>query len=79
MFYNSQKPTGTGYTTPVAFLIVALVFIPAALMFFANFGRVAVVLAIGLSVACLGMAWRSWKKSSRLTIPSIGQSEVLSK
>jgi membrane associated rhomboid family serine protease len=71
MFDSSQKSTGTGYTTTVAFLIVALVFIPAALMFFDNYGRVAIAIAIVGSVSCLGMAWRSWKKSSQLTMPSI--------
>lgn len=79
MFDNSQKPTGTGYTTTVAFLIVALIFIPAALMFFDNFGRVAIVVAIVCSILCLGMAWRSWKKSSQLTMPSIEPQEVPSK
>ena len=79
MFDSSQKPTGTGYTTTVAFLIVALIFIPAALMFFDNFGRIAIVLAAACSVLCLGMAWRSWKKSSQLTIPSIEPQEMPSK
>ena len=79
MFDTSQKSTGTGYTTTVAFLIVALVFIPAALMFFENFGRLAVVLAIACSALCLGMAWRTWKKSSQLFIPSIQPQEAPSK
>ncbi len=79
MFDTSQKSTGTGYTTTVAFLIVAVIFIPAALMFFDNFGRVAIALAVVASVACLGLAWRSWKKSSQLTMPSIEPQEVPSK
>lgn len=79
MFDSSQKPTGTGYTTTVAFLIVALIFVPAALMFFGNYGRVAMVLAVAFSVLCLGMAWRSWKKTSQLTMPSIGPPRVPSK
>jgi flagellar biosynthesis protein FliP len=79
MFDSSQKSTGTGYTTTVAFLIVAVIFIPAALMFFDNFGRIAVVLAAVCSVLCLGMAWRSWKTSSQLSIPSIEAQEAPSK
>ena len=30
MFDTQQKSTGTGYTTTVAFLVVAFLFIPAA-------------------------------------------------
>jgi heme O synthase-like polyprenyltransferase len=71
MFDTSQKSTGTGYTTTVAFLIVAVVFIPAALMFFNNFGTIAIALAGVGSVVCLGLAWRSWKNSSQLSIPSL--------
>jgi hypothetical protein len=79
MFDSSQKSTGTGYTITVAFLIVAVIFIPAALMFFDNFGTIAVALAAVGSVLCLAMAWRTWKKSSQLTIPSIEAQEAPSK
>jgi heme O synthase-like polyprenyltransferase len=79
MFDSNQKSTGTGYTTTVAFLIVAIIFIPAALMFFDNFGRIAVTLAAVGSVVCLGMAWRTWSKSSQLSIPSIEAQEARSK
>ena len=58
MFDTSQKSTGTGYTTTVAFLIVAVVFIPAALMFFNNFGTIAIALAGVGSVVCLGIRVR---------------------
>lgn len=78
MFETNQKSTGTGYTTTVAFLIVAVVFIPAALMFIDNFGRVAVAIAAICSVLCLGLAWRSWQKSSQLSIPTMeAQTEPL--
>jgi heme O synthase-like polyprenyltransferase len=79
MFDSSQKSTGTGYTTTVAFLIVAVIFIPAALMFVDNFGGIAVALAAVCSALCLGMAWRSWKTSSQLSIPSIEAQEAPSK
>ena len=64
MFDTSPKATGTGYPTTVAFLTVTLAFMPA-LMFFDNFGREAMALAIAGSFVCLGMAWRSWEKSSQ--------------
>jgi hypothetical protein len=71
MFESGQKSVGTAYTKTVAFLIVGLIFVPAAMMFFENFGIVAIGFAIVASVACLTMAWRSWQKSSQLSIPSI--------
>jgi len=71
MFTTGEKSTGTAYTTTVAFLIVALVFVPAALLFIDNFGSVAIGLAMIGSLACMGMAWLSWRKSSRLTMPAI--------
>jgi len=71
MFESGQKSVGAAYTKTAAFLIVGLVFVPAALMFFDNFGPVAIGLTIVASVACLAMAWRSWQNSSQLSIPSI--------
>ena len=52
--FDTQKSTGTGYTTTVAFLVVALIFIPAALMFFGHFGYVSVSPAIAFSALWLG-------------------------
>ena len=71
MFETSEKSTGTGYTTTVAFLIVAVVFSPAALMFFRPFGYLSVGLAVACSAICLALAARSWKKSSHRSMPSI--------
>ena len=70
MFDTQQKSTGTGYTTTVAFLVVAFIFIPAALVFGGNYGYFPVSLAIAGSVICVGLAWTNWKKS-QLSIPSI--------
>jgi len=71
MFDTQQKATGTGYTTTVAFLVVAFIFSPAALMFSGHFGYIAVSLAIACSAVCVAMAWVTWKKSSQRSMPSI--------
>jgi hypothetical protein len=75
MFDTQQKSTGTGYTKTVAFLVVAFIFIPAALMFSGHFGYLAVSLAITCSALCVALAWVTWKKSSQLSIPSIEVSD----
>jgi len=71
MFDTQQKSTGTGYTTPVAFLVLAFIFSPAALMFSGHYGYISVSLAISCSAVCAAMAWVTWKKLSRRTISSI--------
>ena len=76
MFATQQKSTGTGYTTTVAFLVVAFVFSPAALLFSGHFGYISVSLAIVCSVICVALAWFTWKKSSQLTMPSIATKRV---
>ena len=79
MFATQQKSTGTGYTTTVAFLIVAFIFSPAALMFSGHFGYIAVSLAITCSALCVALAWVTWKKSSQLSIPSIASQDARAK
>jgi|HubBroStandDraft_5_1064220.scaffolds.fasta_scaffold111835_2 hypothetical protein len=71
MFQSSEKSMGTGYTTTVAFLLVAFVFSPAVLIATRPFGIISVSLAIACSVLCILLAWLNWKKSSRISIPSI--------
>jgi hypothetical protein len=71
MFDTQQKSTGTGYTTTVAFLVLAFIFIPAALMFSGHFGYVSICLAIACSALCVALAWVTWRKSSQRSIPSI--------
>jgi len=66
-----QKSTGTGYTFTVALLSVAFVFSPALLVISRPFGHAALALSIMCSVACVTLAWFTWKKSSQLSIPSI--------
>ena len=79
MFATQQKSTGTGYTTTVAFLVVAFIFSPAALMFSGHFGYIAVSLAITCSALCVVMAWVTWRKSSQLSMPSIASQDARAK
>ena len=71
MLESYQKSTGTGYTTTVALLAVAFIFSPAILFIFWPVGYAASFLAIACSMVCAGWAWFNWKKSSRLSMPSI--------
>lgn len=76
MLESYQKSTGTGYTTTVALLAVAFVFSPAVLFISRPFGYGAASLALACSVLCAGWAWVNWKKSSRLSMPSIASERV---
>ena len=71
MFDPSQKSTGTRYTPTVAFLTIAFVFCPAILFVTRPFGYISVSLAVVCSVVCVALGWRSWKRSSQLSVPSI--------
>ena len=79
MFDTQQKSTGTGYTTTIAFLVVAFIFSPAALVFSGRFGYVSVSLAIVCSLICVASAWVTSKKSSQRSMPSIEIQEVRAK
>ena len=74
MFQGSEKSIGRGYTTTVAFLLVAFVFSPAVLIISRPLGYESVSLAIACSGLCTVLAWVNWKKSSRISIPSIAVS-----
>jgi hypothetical protein len=75
MLQASEKSTGTGYTTTVAFLLVAFVFSPAVLIVSRPLGYVSVSLAIACSVVCIILAWVNWKRASQISIPSIASSD----
>ena len=77
--FESQKSTGSGYTTMVALLAVAFVFIPAFLLMSRPFGYGLASLALACSATCSGFAWMNWKKSSRLSRPSIVGDRVAAK
>ena len=65
-----QKFTGRQYTFTVAWLAFAIVFLPAAVLTVRP-GDVGLLLATAGSVLCVAGAWLTWKKSSRLSIPTI--------
>lgn len=71
MFDPQQKATGTGYTVTIAFVTVAIVFIPTALIFSRPVNYSSVIIASVSSAFFLSLAWIAWRKLSRLTIPSI--------
>jgi hypothetical protein len=67
MFDACQKSAGTDYTKLAALLAIAVIFSPAAVLFFRPVGYLSVFLAIAISGACLTLAALSWRKSSQLT------------
>ena len=69
--FDSQKSMGSGYTTTVALLTVAFIFIPAVLVVSRPVGYVSLSLAIACGALCVTLAWVNRKKSSQLSIPSI--------
>ncbi len=79
MFESNQKSTGTRYTTTAGLLIMAFIFCPAVLVASRPVGYVSLTLAIACSALCVILAWVNWKKSSRLTIPSIAIQDASAK
>lgn len=71
MFDSEQKSTGTRYTMTIAWLVGALIFSPAALIFSGSSGYVAISLAFACSALCVAFAWINWKRRSELAIPSV--------
>ncbi len=67
----SGAATGTSYTVSVALLVVGFFFIPAVLVALRPIGLLSLAAAIACSLLCAGAAWLSWRKYSRLSIPSI--------
>jgi len=71
MSLANEKSVGTSYTATVALLILALIFIPAVLIVSHPISDIALLLAMLCSAICIGLARRSWQKSSQLSICSI--------
>ena len=69
--FTSQKSSGGGYTTTVAYLAVALIFSPAILVISRPVGYFTVSLAIAISTICLALAWVNWRKSAQPSVTSI--------
>jgi DMSO/TMAO reductase YedYZ heme-binding membrane subunit len=76
MLNTQQKPTGTGYTTTVAFLVVGLIFSPAVLIVQRPLTAMPIALSLICSIVCVGLAWANWRRSSRLTITTIAPDSV---
>ena len=79
MFEASKKPTGTVYTPTIAFLVLAFIFSPAILVVTRPFGYISVMLAIACSVACLALAWLSWKKFAEVPASSVSIPKTVAK
>lgn len=73
MFDAQMRVTGRQYTTTFAWLAIGAIFIPAV-VFLGRPGYMGMSLAAVGVITCTALAWISWKKSSRLTIPSIATS-----
>jgi hypothetical protein len=76
VFDTNEKLTGTQYTGTAALLILAFIFIPAALIFSRPLGYLSVFLAAAGATLCVVLAWVNWKRHSQLTIPSLETSEA---
>ena len=75
--FASQASERTGYTATIAYLAVALIFIPAVLVASRPLAYSATSLAIGCSVACLALAWANWRKSASVArLSSAAQKET---
>ncbi|HYL38497.1 MAG TPA: hypothetical protein VEV17_21455 [Bryobacteraceae bacterium] len=79
MFEAQQKSTGTRYTTTVALLAVAFIFIPTVWIVSRPFGYVFLCLAVVCSALCVILGWRFWKKFSQLSLTSIAIQEASTK
>jgi hypothetical protein len=71
VFDPHQKSTGTGYTSTVALLTVAFIFVPGAVFLARPASLISISLAVICSALCVVFARASWKNSSQLTMPSI--------
>jgi len=70
MFDTYQKSTGREYTATVAWLAIAVIFIPAMVLA-VHPQFLSLLLALFGSLGCVVMSWVSWTRSSKLTIPSL--------
>jgi hypothetical protein len=76
VFDTYLKSTGRDYTKTVALLVIAVIFIPALLLVSGSSGYLSFSLAISGAAICVAFAWVSWKRSSQLSVASIGTRRV---
>ena len=69
--FTSQKSSGGGYTTTVAYLAVAFIFSPAVFVISRPVSYFTASLAISISAICLALAWMNWRKAAQPSVPSI--------
>lgn len=70
MFDTFGKSTGRDYTATIAWLAIAVIFIPAV-VFSVHPRYLSLAVAFIGTMACLAMSWVSWTRSSKLTIPTL--------
>ena len=68
--FKSQKSTGSGYTTTVAYLAGAI-FSPLIVLISLPVGYISICLAIACSVLFVALAWVNFRMSSQSPTPSI--------
>jgi hypothetical protein len=61
----------TKYTATVAFLLMGFIAGPLVLLRFHSREYTSVLLAVGFSALCSGMAWNQWKWHTEVAVPSI--------
>ena len=71
MFAPHLKSTGRNYVTSAALVVFALVFTPAVVIISGPPGYLSLSLALASAATCVTLAWFKWKRSSRLSVPSI--------
>ena len=79
MSKSAEMRTGTGYTMTVALLVMAFFFCPAIWMASRPVSGIFLSVTIVCGVLFATLAWITWKKSSRLTVPSITTHEKIAK
>lgn len=70
MFDPYRFSKRTGYNPTVVFLVGSLILCPAVLSV-SSFSYLTVPLAMACSALCAALAWVSWQKSPRPSIPSL--------
>jgi len=71
LFDSHLKTAGYDYTVTVALLAIAFIFSPAVLLSSRPIGNWSLSFAVACSVSSVIWAWVHWKRSSRLSVPSI--------
>ena len=71
MFDSSLRSAGREYTAIGALLAVAFIFIPALVAVSQPLRYLSVSVAIVCSALCVTLAWVYWKRSLKVSIPSV--------